>query len=72
MKEDHRPTIILCFETMVVWTEILYNLSFERLTSSVTSVISLDICTNGFENVHLSCENITKVEKNKCYSKKLY
>ncbi len=50
----------MCFETMVVWTEILYNLSFERLTS-VTSVISLDIRTNSFENVHLSCENINAV-----------
>lgn len=35
----------MCFETMVMWTEILYNLSFERL-ASVTSVISLYICTN--------------------------
>ncbi len=33
---------------------------FERMTSGVTSVISLKFCTKIFENVHLAYENSTK------------
>jgi len=39
------------------------GMGFERIISCVTSVISLDFCTDfckSFENVHLTCENRTK------------
>lgn len=38
---------------------------FERMTSCVTNVISLDFCTKSFENVHLICENSTKANEKK-------
>ncbi len=43
---------------------------FERMTSCVTTVISLDFCTKSFEKVHLTCEISTKAS-NKNYNKSL-
>ncbi len=63
--------MILCSETMIMWNENMCNYNeimrsgFERMTSGVTSVISLKFCTKRFENVHLTCENSTKpINKN--------
>ncbi len=59
-------TKILCFETMIMWTEIITSESmrsgFERLTSSV---ISLDFCNKSFKNIHLICKKCIKTEKKK-------
>ncbi len=56
---------------MIMWNENMRNFNeitrsgFERMTSGVTSVISLKFCTKSFENVHLTYENSTKpIKKN--------
>ncbi len=64
--------MILCSETMLMWTMNNYNeirrSGFERMTSGITSVISLKFCTTGFE---LTYENSTKpIKKNSLLFKK--
>ncbi len=64
--------MILCSETMIVWNENMGNYNeimrsgFERMTSGITSVISLKFCTKSFENVHLTYKNNTKPIKKIC------
>ncbi len=64
--------MILCSETIIMWNENMCNFNeimrpgFERMTSGVTSVISLKFCTKSFENVHLAYENSTKPIKKNC------
>jgi len=54
-----------------MWPEKMYNCyesmesGFERMTSCVTSVISLDFCTKSFKHVHLTCEYSIKANKKK-------
>ncbi len=66
--------MILCSETMIMWNENMRNYNdimrsgFERMTSGVTSVISLKFCTKSFENVHLTYINRTKPIKKTCKS----
>ncbi len=64
--------MILCSETIIMWNENMCNYNeimrpgFERMTSGVTSMISLKFCTKCFENVHLAYENSTKPIKKNC------
>ncbi len=61
---------------MIIWNENMSNYNeimrsgFERMTSGVTSVISLKFCTKSFENVHLTYENSTKPIKKNCNAKR--
>ncbi len=61
--------MILCSETIIMWNENMYNYieirrsGFERMTSDITSVISLKFCTKSFD---LTYENRTKPIKETC------